>query len=107
MDLGTRDALVVAVEPLDQVLGHRRLVVADEPGELGRPPGPVTGTRQGQTEGLRIQPPAQRLGLPDAVLRQLQIGDGGVPTVGTPLGLAVPDDVQVSHDEPPRSLPAR
>ena len=80
MDLVAGQALVVAVEPLGQVLGPTcGLVRAGEAGQLCRVPGPVARDCSVPAEDPRVQVARAVHGPAVAVLGQRQVGDRGVP----------------------------
>src|SRR5579864_655151 len=106
-DLRCREALVLAVVPLVQVIAQLRdLAIA------GQRTG-FAGAEQRTAQHHRVvttgQLAAQRPGSLASRLDERQVGVAGVPAGGTPLGLAVADDHDFAHRQAPNTscTPAR
>jgi hypothetical protein len=87
-DLRRREALVLTVVPLEQVVG--RFDAVGEAGEVGGIQRARPGTGEHQREVVAGQLPGDAPGLRAARLRQRDVGPPGVLAEPGPLGLAVP-----------------
>ena len=93
-DLRAGQTLVVAVVPLGEVLLHLEV---REAGELCGALRPQARAGEHEVELVGVEASAERLGLRHPVLREIEVGDGGVPPRSRPLGLTVAHEIQESH----------
>jgi len=86
---------VAAVVPLPQV---GVLLHLGEPGQAGGPHGALRGAGEGRANGPGGERGGQRGGHRLTGRRQRHVGTAGVPQVAAPLGLAVPEQDQFTHE---------
>jgi Xaa-Pro aminopeptidase len=85
-------ALIVAVEPLSEILVDLRLVRANEPSQLRGLTGPSPWAAQDELEILGCQVAVQGACLLLAGVGERQVGDRGVLARPTPFGFPMPDE---------------
>ena len=95
-DLRGGVSLVVAVVPLREVVALQR--GGAQPGELAGLDGAAPRAREHRRERAGRQPPAELAGLLPPVLRERDVGVGGVASGPAPFGLAVTDQHELGLD---------